>query len=77
MRRALDRVWLRQLAALVVFLALWELAGRAGLLNPLYVPRPSAVAAVLLELFGSGTIWPHLVATFSAAMAGLLLASPS
>src|SRR5713226_7498024 len=73
MRRALDRVWLRQLAVLVVFLALWELAGRAGLLNPLYVPRPSAVAAVLLELFGSGTIWPHLVATFSAAMAGLLL----
>ncbi len=55
MRRALDRVWLRQLAALVVFLALWEAAGRAGLLNPLYVPRPSAVAAVLRELFGSGT----------------------
>jgi NitT/TauT family transport system permease protein len=73
MRHALDRVWLRQLAALILFLALWELAGRAGLLNPLYVPRPSAVAAVFVELFGGGTIWPHVAATFSAAMAGLLL----
>jgi NitT/TauT family transport system permease protein len=73
MTRALDRIWLRQLAALLVFLAAWELAGRAGLLNPLYVPRPTAVAAVLVELFGSGTIWPHLAATFSAALAGLLL----
>jgi sulfonate transport system permease protein len=73
MTRVRDRLWLRQLAALLIFLAAWELAGRAGLLNPLYVPRPTAVAAVLIELFGSGTIWPHLAATFSAALAGLLL----
>jgi NitT/TauT family transport system permease protein len=73
MTRTLDRAWLRQLAALVLFLALWEAAGRAGLLNPLYVPRPTAVAAALIELFGGGTIWPHLAATFSAAIAGLLL----
>jgi NitT/TauT family transport system permease protein len=73
MRHALDRVWLRQLVVLLVFLGLWEAAGRAGMLNPLYVPRPSAVAAALIELFGSGTIWPHLAATFSAAVAGLVL----
>jgi NitT/TauT family transport system permease protein len=73
MKRALDRVWLRQLVVLLVFLGLWEAAGRAGMLNPLYVPRPSAVAAALIELFGSGTIWPHLAATFSAAVAGLVL----
>jgi NitT/TauT family transport system permease protein len=73
MTRVRDRLWLRQLAALLIFLAAWELAGRAGLLNPLYVPRPTAVAAVLIELFGSGTIWPHLAATFSAALGGLLL----
>ncbi|HEX7970107.1 MAG TPA: ABC transporter permease subunit [Stellaceae bacterium] len=73
MRRVRDQAWLRQLAALAVVLALWEAAARAGLLNPLYVPAPSAVAAALIELFGSGTIWPHLAATFSAAVAGLLL----
>lgn len=73
MTRVRDQAWLRQLAALAVVLALWEAAARAGLLNPLYVPAPSAVAAALIELFGSGTIWPHLAATFSAAVAGLLL----
>jgi NitT/TauT family transport system permease protein len=33
--------WARQAAALVVLLALWEAAGRAGMLNPLYLPAPS------------------------------------
>ena len=27
--------WIRQIAAFVVLLALWELAGRAGMLNPM------------------------------------------
>src|SRR6185312_5774918 len=73
MRRTPGRVWLRQLASLVAFVALWEGASRGGFLNPLYIPAPSAVASALIELFGSGTIWPHLVATFSAAIAGLVL----
>src|SRR6185312_4864413 len=73
MKSALDRVWLRQVASLVVFVALWEGASRGGFLNPLYIPAPSAVASALIELFGSGTIWPHLVATFRAAIAGLVL----
>ena len=57
--------WARQLAALAVLLAVWELAGRAGMLNPLYVPAPSKIGAVLVELFADGRIWPHLNATFS------------
>ncbi len=73
MRHPLNRAWLRQLAAFAIVLAMWEAAARAGLLNPLYVPAPSAVTAALAELFGSGTIWPHLAATFAAAVAGLLL----
>ena len=73
MSHARDYVWLRQLAAFVALLALWEGAGRAGWLNPLYVPEPSAVAAALVELFAGGAIWPHLAATFSAAIAGLML----
>jgi len=49
------------------------MAGRAQLLNPLYMPSPSQVAAALVELFGSGRIWPHLEATFVAALGGLAL----
>ena len=41
--------WIRQLAAFAVLLAVWEAAGRAGLLNPLYVPNPSRIGAALLN----------------------------
>jgi NitT/TauT family transport system permease protein len=66
-------VWARQLLALAVALAVWEAAGRAGMLNPLYFPMPSRIGAALYELFSQGTIWTHLEATFAAAIGGLLL----
>jgi NitT/TauT family transport system permease protein len=65
--------WARQLTALAVFVAIWEAAGRAGLLNPLYAPRPGQIVAALVDLFGSGRIWTHLEATFTAALVGLAL----
>lgn len=65
--------WLRRLIALALVLALWEAAGRAGLLNPLFAPSPSRVWVALVELFADGRIWPHLEATFSAALGGLAL----
>jgi NitT/TauT family transport system permease protein len=65
--------WIRQTAAFAVLLAVWEAAGRAGLLNPLYVPNPSRIGAALAELFSDGRIWPHLAATFTAALGGLAL----
>jgi NitT/TauT family transport system permease protein len=64
---------LRQLAAFAVLLAIWEAAGRADMLNPLYLPNPSRIAAALVELFSDGRIWPHLDATFTAALGGLAL----
>src|SRR5947209_3018203 len=66
-------VWARQLTALAVLLVVWEAAGRAGQLNPIYAPSPSQIAAALVELFRSGRIWTHLEATFTAALVGLAL----
>jgi NitT/TauT family transport system permease protein len=66
-------VWARQLAAFLVLLALWEGAGRAGMLNPLYLPSPSQIGAALVDLFADGRIWPHLEATFTAALGGLAI----
>jgi len=63
--------WLRQIAALAFVLLVWEAAGRFHLLNPLFVPSPSQIGAALAELFDSGRIWPHLEATFTAALGGL------
>jgi sulfonate transport system permease protein len=65
--------WLRQLIAFSILIAVWEAAGRAGWLNPLYAPNPSGIWAALVDLFADGRIWPHLEATFSAALAGLAL----
>ena len=65
--------WARQLIAFLVLLAVWEAAARAGTLNPLYLPSPSRIGAALMDLFSDGRIWPHLEATFSAALGGLAL----
>jgi NitT/TauT family transport system permease protein len=65
--------WVRQLVAFALLLAVWEAAGRAGLLNPLYAPSPGSIGAALIELFSDGRIWPHLEATFTAALGGLAL----
>jgi NitT/TauT family transport system permease protein len=65
--------WLRQLAAFVILLAIWEAAGYAGLLNPLFLPTPGRIGSALVELFADGRIWPHLEATFTAALGGLAL----
>jgi NitT/TauT family transport system permease protein len=65
--------WARQLIAFLVLLAIWEAAARAGMLNPLYLPSPSRIGAALMDLFSDGRIWPHLEATFSAALGGLAL----
>ena len=65
--------WIRQLVAFALLLAIWEAAGVAGMLNPLYAPSPSRIGAALVELFSDGRIWPHLEATFTAALGGLVL----
>jgi NitT/TauT family transport system permease protein len=70
---ALPYTLVRQVAALVAVLALWEAAGYAGMLNPLYMPAPSQIGGALVELFSSGRIWTHLEATFGAALGGLVL----
>jgi NitT/TauT family transport system permease protein len=67
------RAWIRQFLALAVLLALWEAAGHAGMLNPLYMPTPTQIWAAFVDLFGSGSIWPHIEATFTAALVGLAL----
>jgi NitT/TauT family transport system permease protein len=65
--------WVRQIIGFAVLLAVWEAVGRAGLLNPLFAPSPSTIAAALIDLFADGRIWPHLEATFTAALGGLVL----
>jgi NitT/TauT family transport system permease protein len=62
---------LRQTLTVLALLALWEVLGRAGWIDPFYAPPPSTIAATLYQVFADGSIWPHLVATLTAALVGL------
>jgi NitT/TauT family transport system permease protein len=48
--------WIAMLAAI----ALWQLAGSAGWVNPLFLPAPSAIARAIWQLALSGALWHHL-----------------
>jgi NitT/TauT family transport system permease protein len=68
----LNNPTVRRLVALSALVLLWEAASRAGLVDPFYAPPPSDIAAVTVSLFTDGEIWPHLQATFAAALGGLV-----
>lgn len=66
--------------ALVVFGLIWELAFRAGLLNPQFIAPPSAALAAGWDLFSSGKIWPHawtsVVEFFWGSLFGIVIGIP-
>src|SRR5471030_3313127 len=46
--------------ALVLVIGFWQLAGSAGLVNPLFLPAPSAIARAIYQLAISGALWHHV-----------------
>ena len=46
--------------ALVSVIGLWQIAGSAGLVNPLFLPAPLAIARAIWQLALSGALWHHL-----------------
>jgi NitT/TauT family transport system permease protein len=69
---SLNRPAVRRAAAFAFLLLLWEGLSRLGVIDPFYLPPPTRVAAVLVTLFADGEMWPHLQATFTAALLGLV-----
>jgi NitT/TauT family transport system permease protein len=46
--------------SLLLVIGLWQLAGSAGWINPLFLPAPSAIAVAIYRLAVSGALWQHL-----------------
>jgi ABC-type nitrate/sulfonate/bicarbonate transport system permease component len=46
--------------ALVLVIGLWQFAGSAGWVNPLFLPPPTAIARAIWQLAISGALWHHL-----------------
>ena len=52
--------WIAGWIALLAVLALWQLAGSAGLVNPLFLPTPLSIGRAIYQLAASGALWHHL-----------------
>jgi ABC-type nitrate/sulfonate/bicarbonate transport system permease component len=71
---ALPQAAITRLLAVLGALAAWEALARSGAVNPLFLSSPHDVAAKLVQLFGTGVIWPHLWASGQEAAFGFGLA---
>jgi NitT/TauT family transport system permease protein len=68
-RRALS-IQLWQVGLVVATLVLWEVAPRAGWINPMLTSYPSAVARTFVAMLEDGTLLTHTWATFAETVIG-------
>src|SRR4030081_2475501 len=67
-------IYALRFGALAAFLAIWELASRTGLVDPLFASSPSLIVQKFADMIGDGSIWPHVAATARVTAAGFGLA---
>lgn len=65
---------LKPSVAIFAFLALWEIAPRAGLVDEVFLPPFSKVVEAVGNLVSSGELWQHVSASLSRALIGFLIA---
>src|SRR5258707_15013359 len=59
--------------ALILVIGLWQLAGSAGWINPLFLPAPSAIALAIYQLAISGALWHHVSVSVMRIGSGWIL----
>ncbi|MBT1070512.1 ABC transporter permease [Pelotalea chapellei] len=68
----LPRKWVGALLP-VVFVIVWELLSRAGLLAANWFPAPLSIAGTLVELLQGGELFHHIGITVARVVAGFLI----
>jgi NitT/TauT family transport system permease protein len=63
--RAAGRATLLGLAGVVAFFAAWEAASRLGIVEPIFISRPSLVAIYIWRGLSEGTLWEHIGASLT------------
>jgi ABC-type nitrate/sulfonate/bicarbonate transport system permease component len=58
-----------------VVLAIWEMAGRLGWINPILLPRPSQIVQSLVDLVAEGVVFAPLLHTIALFAVGYALAT--
>ncbi|MEU9004219.1 ABC transporter permease [Streptomyces sp. NPDC048551] len=61
-------------AAVLLLLAVWETAPRAGLVDATFLPPVSEVARAWWELLGDGQLWEHTRASLTRSFGGFAIA---
>ena len=61
---------LLRFGSIAIFIAAWEIASRAGLLDPLFASSPSLIIEKLGDMIADGSIWPHVAASATIAALG-------
>lgn len=59
--------------SIVVFVGVWELATRFGLIDPIFLPSPSAVFERAVRTFENGTLVANVLASTRRVMVGFLM----
>lgn len=63
--------------AFAAVLGLWQLAGSLGVVNPLFLPTPVAIARALYQLAISGALWQHVSVSLLRISVGWALGTAS
>ena len=77
LRRESRRVRLMQGLAIIVFLALWEIAPKQGWVNPMLTSNPSAVVEMFVTLARENHLEVHVWVTLKEAVASFFVAMAS
>lgn len=73
MRKLSAAVAATQAALLVLFIGLWEAAGRYAWIDPLLFSYPSKLFTQLWRTMADGSLWPHIGMTVGETVAGFAL----
>ncbi len=62
-------------AAVLAFLVIWETTCRIGLVDPIFLPSPSAILERAIAMMGDGTLLGHVLASTRRVMTGFVAAT--
>jgi len=61
--------------SLVLFIAAWEFVCRIGLIEPLFLPAPSAIISRAVILLEKGKFWVHIISSTRRVLVGFTAAA--
>ena len=61
--------------SLTLFLVIWEIVCRGGLIDPVFMPAPSKIFARAVKLIGNGELMAHTLASTRRVMVGFMISS--